>query len=396
MSLQAKNPQGQHAQGRPSLTPPPVDANAPGGKGFVTSDYDAELDREHLEAQGVEGGAELEQIYRSANPDPQNRQQPPAQPPQQAPQAQDPSQPPAQAPQAQQPPAQQPPQTQPQAQDPQQPPQAQPQALDANEAIALADGFNMPRGEVVRYLQAYNGAVGEIQAFRQTFGMTGDQAAQQWGPILNVMRTNAQGGGKLADLLDGVIRSADNPEFEQYMQRCLETFANYQAQNGSATPQQRQAAPVDTETRQRVTQLETQLRDQQFKAAQEYVRKEQEQAYRDFPVLQRRPELWQAITQQAFIRATNDPSYSISQAIRENKAWLDKWAQFDEWERGQTGQPTPQAQPPAQQKIPALVAGGGAAPGGTRAQVDPAEEMPEGVDPVQDWLRVRAQHGFTD
>jgi hypothetical protein len=269
---------------------------------------------------------------------------------------------------------------------------AAPVALDPGEKINLGKteggaDLEYSRAQlanlVVQYPDLLEGA-NEAVKFRQIFGVpTIAEAEKTWAPLLQRINSEPQFQKYVTDVLVQYGKHGADPEFVEYLGRC---FANWEEGPGPQDGAPAQPAPnVDQEARRRLEAIE-----QRDKATQQQQQQQQVNRYIQAEVAQlqhRDPRLkdqdaLKSIWNHAIAMQRSQPGYTLTQAAVDCELLIARLTE---------GNRTP---PP----VPALAAGGGAAPRATAQQIDPNEQVQykDMFDPrmVNDWLKHRKAMGF--
>lgn len=251
-----------------------------------------------------------------------------------------------------------------------QPAATAPVVIDPKESLTIAEGVAYPREQIVTALNNGIAAHQEATAFRETFGMTAQEAAQNFGPLMRDLRAD--------------------PGFGEYLDRCIAQYQQHKAQQAPAQPEQPQQPPLDPKIAQRIESVERELQTRKNAEALSYVNQEIATMRGQYPALGD-PQIFDMVKSHAIARAIvaqkAGRAYSFTDACNELASFLQRNAPVAE-------APAPAA-PPAEQ-VPALLGGGGPSPSGTAPSpslVDD-DDLTSGNDPVAAWQRERRASGF--
>lgn len=255
----------------------------------------------------------------------------------------------------------------------------QPKTLASDEKIALSDGVEWTRSQIVealkeRHTQAPLAKEGD--SFRKLFGMPFEEAQKAWGPVLQRLATEPS----TTAFLDGYL---SDPTKAAYLEKCASHYD--QQVSASAAPVAPQA-PVakDPELAREVAELRSWREGEEKKAAQNRLNSEWAQVTQKYPFLaqdahkQLRDDL--ILTAQALFAQDN------------SKGLLDalelKRPMYEAMQIARSSQPAP-APTPAPEPVaaqPAILGSPGASPNGARPAASTRPKTFGSLDDaVDDW-----------
>ena len=245
---------------------------------------------------------------------------------------------------------------------------AQPVKINPADPIRLRE--NMPeytREQIANAIEQYPQLLtnaNEANAFREIFGMDANGAKAQWQPMIEKLRNDT--------------------EFSEYMDRCINTYAEYERGDGRETKAMTVAQPsqIDVQTRQRLNDVSAWQARQEREMGIAQIRQEEGALKAADPRLED-PEIWSMVWESTLLRAQRDANYTLSQGVRDLAPRIARM--------------TAASSAPAQNPVPVLIAGGGAGSRPAREAVNLEPQRFANLDDsVTDWKKVRASLGFTD
>ncbi len=267
---------------------------------------------------------------------------------------------------------------------------AKPVALDPAEEITLGDDLKYSRGQLANAVRQYPeliASANEAIRFRKTFGVDGDTAEKQWGPIVKRLNEDKPFADYVTKSLTAFAQHGGQ-DFAEYFDRCVASWETHLAET-EGIPDNKPREPVDLEARRRLQQIESAEADRASRETRSYIENEARTLQLGDTRLQD-PEIMATVWEYAMNRGRTDDGYTLTRAAHDCERRISQmWA-------GSALNKAPVAEKP----VPALVAASGAAPAGTRQQENLTDEQqyPSLRDPriVKDWLAERAKLGFTE
>jgi hypothetical protein len=250
-----------------------------------------------------------------------------------------------------------------------------PRAIDPSEKITLAPDVEWTREQVVAGLRERVGAINEANAFRQTFGMTAEQAAQAWGPVLQRLRTEPE----TVAFIDGAFAS---PDKLQYLKTCAKFYDEENGAQPAATaqPAAQPAAAIDPQTRQTITELQTWKQQKEQQEQIDRVNRELQAAQTQYPILVTDRDLMRQVYITAKVLHEQNPAHGIPEALAQLAPVIQAV------QAARSAQPAPAAAPSS---VPALVGSAGGPTPTPVHQQQPAR-LP-GESDVDYWIRAGAK-----
>jgi hypothetical protein len=260
-----------------------------------------------------------------------------------------------------------------------------PKTYASDERLALADGVEWTREQVVTALRERAELQrtapqqrAEVEGFTKLFGVQSLQQAQQnWGPLLQRLSSEPE----TTNFLDGYLR---DPAKAAYLQTCAEWF-DQQPADPDAPAAQQYRSPQQSESERVMAQQLRELNEwknaQEKRVTDERVAREWSTATQQYPFLATDTALRQDLLTTAQWMNSQDPNKGILDALAAKAAIYDAVAA----QRGQQ-QPALRVVPQQQPKVPAMLGSPGASPSGTRTVNTKPKKFDDLGDAVEDWV----------